>query len=281
MLNSNSEIFTMFGIAIANEYMNRFWAYLKTNSFRNTFFAALGSVFLLVFIAYLSLDYYTRHGSGAPVPALKGMSIDKAISTLSDQGFGYQIDSVYVPDQPPGTIVEQDPDAGTMVKQNRVIYLTMVTRLAPNVTLPDLSDQNYMEAAATLANYGLKIGDTTTRTDIANHILEVRFAGQIIKPGTKLPKGSRLDLVIGNGVGASEVDIPDFTNQDLDAVKFAIKNGGLRVGTITYQGTITDSSNVVVVGQSPAKTDSVSKTSFGTPINLTVSQAKKSDGTAN
>jgi len=261
--------------------MNRFWAYLKTTSFRNTFFAALGSVLLLVFIAYLSLDYYTRHGSGAPVPSLKGLSVDAAISKLTDQGFGYQIDSVYVPDEAPGTIVEQDPDAGTMVKANRVIYLTMVTRLAPNVALPDLSDQNYMEAVATLANYGLKIGDTTTRTDIANHILEVRFAGQVIKPGTKLPKGSKVDLVIGNGAGASEVEIPDLINQELDAAKFIIKGAGLGIGTITYEGTITDSSSVVVTAQNPAKTDSTNKTSLGTRINLTVSQNKKSDAPAN
>jgi len=261
--------------------MNRFWAYLKTTSFRNTFFAALGSVLLLVFIAYLSLDYYTRHGSGAPVPLVKGMSVDKAISTLTDQGFGYQIDSVYVPDQPPGTIVEQDPDAGTMVKANRIIYLTMVTRLAPNVALPDLEDQNYMEAVATLSNYGLKVGDTTTKSDIANHILEVHFAGQIIKAGTKLPKGSKVDLVIGNGAGASEVDIPDLVNQDLDAAKFVIKGAGLGVGTITYEGTITDSSSVVVTAQYPVKTDSTSKTSLGTRINLTVSQAKKTDAPAN
>lgn len=261
--------------------MNRFWAYLKTTSFRNTFFAALGSVLLLVFIAYFSLDYYTRHGSGAPVPALKGMSVDKAISTLTDEGFGYQIDSVYVPDQPPGTIVEQDPDAGTMVKANRIIYLTMVTRLAPPVALPDLSDQNYMEAVATLSNYGLKVGDTSTRSDIANHILEVRFAGQVINPGTKLPKGSKVDLVIGNGAGASEVDIPDLINQDLDAAKFVIKGAGLGIGTITYEGPITDSSSVIVTAQYPAKTDSVSKTSLGTRINLTVSQGKKSDVPAN
>lgn len=261
--------------------MNRFWAYLKTTSFRNTFFAALGSVLLLVFIAYLSLDYYTRHGSGAPVPPLKGLSVDAAISKLTDQGFGYQIDSVYVPDEPPGTIVEQDPDAGTMVKANRIIYLTMVTRLAPPVSLPDLSDENYMEAVATLSNYGLKVGDTSTRSDIANHILEVRFAGQIIRPGTKLPKGSKVDLVIGNGAGASEVDIPDLINQELDAAKFVIKGAGLSVGTITYEGTITDSSSVVVTAQYPAKTDSTSKTSLGSQINLTVSQAKKSDAPTN
>jgi len=264
----------MFGSQYPQPNMNKFWAYLKTTSFRNTFFAAIGSVLLLVFIAYFSLGYYTRHGSGVPVPALKGVAIEKAIQTLNDQGFGYQIDSVYVPDEPPGTVVEQDPDAGTNVKANRIIYLTMVTRLAPPVALPDLEEDNYMEAVAALSNYGLKVGDTTLKSDIADHVLEVHFSGQVIKPGTKLPKGSKVDLVIGNGQGASEVDIPDLINQDLDAAKFAIKGAGLTIGTITWEGTISDSSNVVVTAQSPAKTDSVYKVSLGTRVNLTVTQGK-------
>jgi eukaryotic-like serine/threonine-protein kinase len=257
--------------------MSKFWAYLKTRSFRNTLLGAIGSILLLLLIAYFSLDYYTRHGSGVPVPLVKGLSSERAIQTLSDQGFGYQIDSVYVDDVAPGTIIEQDPDAGTNVKANRIIYLTMVTRLAPPIALPDLSDENYIEAVATLSNFGLKVGDTTSRSDIANHVLEVRFSGQVIKPGTKIPKGSRLDLVIGNGAGASEVDIPDVVNQDLDAAKFAIKGAGLTIGIIQYEGAITDSSNVVVTAQSPAKTDTVTKVSLGTRINLSVTQGKKPD----
>src|SRR3569833_1118799 len=228
----------MFGCKYLYKAMSKFWAYLKTRSFRNTFLAAIGSIFLLLVLAYLSLDYYTRHGSGVPVPMVKGHSADRAIQTLSDKGIGNQIDSDYVHDEKQGTIVEQDPDAGTNVKANRIIYLTMVTRLSPPVALPDLSDENYIEAVATLSNFGLKVGDTTSKPDIANHVLEVRFSGQVIKPGTKIPKGSRLDLVIGNGAGASEVDVPDVVNQDLDAAKFAIKGAGLTIGTIEYQGSI-------------------------------------------
>jgi beta-lactam-binding protein with PASTA domain len=259
--------------------MNKFWDYLKTKAFRNNFFAAIGTVILVVIIAFFSLSYYTRHGEGIPVPSLKGMPVEKAMQVLKDQGFGYQIDSVYVLDEPAGTIIEQDPDAGTNVKVNRIIYLTMVTRLAPDVTMPDLQNQNYMEAVATLANYGLKVGDTTYKADIADHILQASFAGHVIAAGAKIPKGSKLDLVIGNGAGASEVAVPDLLNQDLDAAKFAIKGAGLTVGTITYEGSITDSSNVVVSAQFPAvQKDSVVKTSLGTRINLTVTQGKKADG---
>jgi beta-lactam-binding protein with PASTA domain len=255
--------------------MKKFGAYLKTKSFRNNFLGAIGAVLVLVFIAYFSLDYYTRHGTGVPVPPLKGVPIEKAIQTLTDQGFGYQIDSVYVQDEPPGTVVEQDPDAGTNVKANRIIYLTMVTRLAPNVALPDLEEDNYVEAVAALSNYGIKVGDTTLKSDIADHVLEVHFSGQKIEPGTKIPKGSKVDMVIGNGQGASEVDIPDLINQDLDAAKFAIKGALLTVGNITYEGTISDSTELIVTAQSPAKTDSVYKVSIGTRVNLTVTQGRK------
>ena len=237
---------------------------------------AIITVIVVVLIAFYSLGYYTNHGSGIPVPKLKGQSVDHAMALLKEQGFGYKIDSVYVQDVAPGTIVEQDPDAGTNVKEGRVIYLTMVTLLAPNISLPDLEQSSYREATATLQNYGLKVGDTTYRSDIArDRILEVRFGGQVIKAGTKIPKGSRIDLVLGDGEGASEVEIPELVNLDLDAARFAIKGSGLTIGTITYQGTISDSTNVVVTAQYPMRTDSLSKTSIGTRINITVTQGTK------
>jgi len=258
--------------------MSKFWAYLKTKNFRNNLIMAIASVLAFILIVFFSLSYYTRHGTGIPVPQLKGLPVEKAMEILKDQGFDYKIDSVYVLDQAPGAVVEQDPDPGTNVKENRTIYLTVVTRLAPNVELPDLEPYTYREAVAIISNYGLKVGDTTYKSDIArDRILEVRFAGQPIKTGSKIPKGSKIDLVLGNGEGASEVDIPDLVNQDLDAAKFAIKGAGLKLGMVTKQGTITDTTNLVVVAQTPMKTDSVTKVSIGTPINLIVTQGKKTD----
>ena len=257
--------------------MSKFIAYLKTKSFRNTILFAVGSVIVVVLVAFYSLGYYTRHGSGIPVPKVTGIQIDRALNTLKEQGFGVSIDSVYVLDQAPGTVIEQDPDVGINVKEGRVIYLKIVKNQAPNVALPDIMDAPYISAAATISNYGLKIGDTTYKADIArDHVLEVRFAGQPVQPGTKIPKGSKIDLVLGDGSGASQVDLPDLVNQDLDAARFVLKNGGLALGTITYQGTITDSANLVVVAQSPAvKADSVTKVSNGTHIDVIVTQGKK------
>lgn len=256
--------------------MSKFGSYLKTTSFRNTLIAAICSVIAVVLIAFFSLGFYTNHGSGIPVPKLKGLSILKAIDILKEQGFEYQVDSVYVSDAPPGTVVEQDPDPETNVKENRKIYLTMVTLKAPPVALPDIDQMPYVQAVATLQNAGLKVGDTTYKADIAlNVVLDAKLGGQSLRSGQHIPKGSRIDLILGNGVGASEIEIPDLTNQDLDAVRFVLKNANLGIGTIIYQGPITDSSNVVVISQFPMRTDSASKVSIGTKINLTVAQGKK------
>jgi len=256
--------------------MSKFGAYLKTKDFRKTILLAIGSVIVVAIIAFYSLDFYTRHGSRIPVPKVTGIQINEALNILKQQGFGVSIDSVYVLDQAPGTVVEQDPDVGTEVKENRVIYLKIVKNEAPPVALPDIMDAPYISAVATISNYGLKVGDTTYRSDIArDHVLEVRFAGQPIQAGTKLPKGSRIDLVLGDGAGASEVEIPDLVDQDLDAARFALKGAGLVLGTITYQGAITDSANLVIVAQMPMKTDSITKTPIGTKVNVIVTQGKK------
>jgi len=256
--------------------MSKFTAYLKTKSFRSTIISTILVVIVIVLIAFYSLGYYTRHGSGILVPKVINMPIDRALSVLKDQGFGVSTDSVYVLDQSQGTVIEQDPDAGTNVKEGRMIYLKIVKNQAPNVALPDIIDAPYISAEATLSNYGLKIGDTTFKADIArNHVLEVKFAGQTIQAGTKIPKGSKVDLVLGDGSGASEVEIPDLINQDLDAARFVLKQSGVALGTVTYQGTITDSTNLIIVAQAPAKTDSVTKVANGTRINVTVTQGKK------
>jgi len=252
--------------------MSKFIDYLKTRQFYINLGIAIGTVIVIITLVFLSLGYYTRHGSGIPVPALVGTNIDKATALLDEQGFHYQIDSVYIADKEPGTIIIQDPDAGTNVKENRTIYLTVVKSLAPPVALPDLTQDTYNTAVANIKNYGLKIGDTTYVHDIArDRVLQVKFAGQILTPGSKIPKGSKIDLVLGDGKGASEVEVPDVVGQDFDAAKFVISNSGLIIGTVTY-GVITDSTKMVIQSQVPAKSDSTNKVSIGTRINLTVIQ---------
>jgi beta-lactam-binding protein with PASTA domain len=247
-------------------------AYLKSKSFRNNLIAAICTAIGILLIAFFSLRYYTKHGEGLNVPSLKGLSISQAVSKLEDLGLRYEIDSVYIMDKPPGIVTDQDPDANTFVKDNRTIYLTINTNQAPNVKFPEVEFKSLREAKSILESYGLKLGDTTYKPDVSRDVvLAASFGGQSIKTGEIIPKGSHINFVLGDGRGNEDVDLPNLTGFTIDEAKFSLKGAMLSVGNITYEGTITDSANAVIINQFPLPTDSVNKVKIGTPINLTLS----------
>lgn len=256
--------------------MSKFISYLKTKSFRNNFIAAIVTVVVILLAAFFSLRYYTKHGQGLNVPVLKGLAFTQAVSKLEDLGLRYEVDSVFVMDSPPGIVIDQDPEANTFVKGNRTIYLTVNVAMAPNVKFPDIEFKPLREAQALIENYGLKLGDTTYKSDVSRDVvLQALFGGQPLKAGESLPKGSRIDFVLGDGKGNEEVDIPSLIGLTKDEAVFALKNGAmLTLGTVTYEGEITDSVNAVIIRQDPFLTDSVSKVKIGTPVNITLSNKK-------
>ena len=253
--------------------MSKFFKYLATPEFRKQLIIAIVSVLVLVIVLFVSLRYYTRHGEGKPVPNLKGLSIENAVQLLESEGFRYQVDSVFIMDKKAGLVLEQDPDPNTNVKDDRMIYLTIVSSQTPDVNFPDIENKTLVEAQAMLSNYGLKIGDTTYQADIARDaILGFSFAGQAIRIGQKIPKGSRIDLILGDGFGASEVDLPNLIGLTLSEALFSIKGASLTLGSKTYDGVIRDSANAVIIMQTPSFIpDSLNKISIGTRINLVLS----------
>lgn len=248
--------------------MSKFIEYLRTKTFRKNLLIAIGSIFAFLLFLFYSLGFYTHHGEGMPVPKLKGLPIAKAIQLLEEQGLRYQInDSIYLIDQAAGIIVEQDPDPNTNVKANRTIYL-IVTRDAPNIKFPDIEGRTFLEVRSILNNYQLKVGDTTYRSDVARDvILEAIFGDNSIKKGQQIPKGSRIDLILGDGLGASEVDIPNLLGLNLNEARMALLGSSLMLGNISFEGS-TDSVNSKVVSQFPAISDTLNKVSIGTPIDI-------------
>lgn len=253
--------------------MSKFFEYLKTKTFRkNLIIAGVSIIAFLLFIFY-SLSFYTHHGEGMPVPKLKGLSIGKAVELLEAQGLRYQInDSVYLIDKEPGIVVEQDPDPNTNVKANRTIYL-IITRDAPNIKFPDIMGKTFLEVRSILNNYQLKVGDTSYVSDVARDvIISATFGGNTMNKGQQLPKGSKIDLVLGDGLGASEVDIPNLLGLNLNEAKLSLLGSSLVLGQVTFEGAVRDSISAKIIKQFPAISDTLNKVSIGTQIDVVLGQ---------
>lgn len=247
--------------------MVKFFKYLRTETFRKNLIGALIGLTVFFLLIIFGLNTYTRHNESVAVPDLRGIPVDEAIKKLQADGFEYDLDSIYQVDAKPGLVIEQDPDPETNVKKNRTLYLTIITRVAPEVAFPDLIEKTFVEARAVLNSYGLKLGDTTYIPDIARDVvLDVKFGNERLNAGRPIPKGSTVELVLGDGRGDNEVQVPDLSGLTLEQVKFALQGNSLTLGSVNYMGLVTDTAGATVVSQTPTPTDP--KVSIGTPINI-------------
>lgn len=250
--------------------MSKLLSYLKTDTFRKNLIGALIALVLLFLGVYFGLQWYTKHGVSIEVPQVKGTHIDDAITTLRNADLEYSVDHVYQMDAQPGLVIEQDPDPKSHVKTGRTIYLTIITETPPEVAFPDIIDKTLIEASAILRNQSLKVTDTVYIADIARDVvLDVRFGGQPLKAGRLIPKGSQITLVLGNGQGADDVDVPNLIGLSLSEAQFALSGVGLNLGDVIYSEMATDSLAATVIAQQPDTT--VGFISIGSAVDVTLS----------
>lgn len=228
----------------------------QTRPFRKTFLANLLGVALLCVILYwlffASLGWLTRHGKEKTVPQFEGKNWQEAQALLKSQGFDVDLDSTYNPELPPMVVLQQQPDSGMTVKEGRTIFLVINKVSPPQTPMPNLVNLSFRSAELLLKSNKLVLGDTIYKPDIAvGSVLAQQWQnGQEIKPGTMIPQGTVINLVIGDGLGNKEIPVPDVTGMNyLEAI--AILGVHNLQYTVIFDGPISDTTRAVVSGQMP------------------------------
>lgn len=193
--------------------------------------ALLVTLFLAFFFLYL--PFTTNHGQTITVPDVTRLSVDEMRNILDDRDLRYEVsDCTFVVNAQPLTVIQQYPRPNAKVKEGRKIYVTITKRLAPMVAMPKLVDMIDRSAVLMLRSLGLEEGEKTYRPDVAkNAVLRQLYNGKEITPGTPVPKGARIDLEIGDGLGNTMFAIPDVVGLPLDEAEAAIVGSNLKVGT--------------------------------------------------
>ena len=190
--------------------------------FKNLFFAlVIVVVFLVAFVKFL--DFSTNHGEEITVANLSKMKLEVAEEKLDEEGLEvFLLDTVeFRPEFPPYTIVEQDPIAGSKVKDGRKIYVKLNAGGYAMVTFPDLKNKTFRQAANALRALGLVEGELKYVPDLAKDIvLEVTYNGKPVKAGDKLMKNSKIDFVLGDGKDMfKEEDLDSIPNEEIDTIQ--------------------------------------------------------------
>lgn len=256
--------------------------WLTHRSFWFNLVAAVVMIVLIAILFFTFLGYITKHGKTIQVPQVTGKSLESAKLLLTSAGFNMAVqDSAYVDSLPPLTVLRQTPEANYVVKVNRTVYLTLNKRMPPMTAMPNLINYSFRSAVMTLQSQRLDVGDTLYKPDIAkNAVLSQLFEGKAIKPGTMIPEGSKITLVLGDGVGNTANPVPNLVGLTLLQALDLLSASNLNRGVVITEGTITDTSNAVVFKQIPAVNNEQGEPNHiraGESMDLYISQGNPAD----
>jgi eukaryotic-like serine/threonine-protein kinase len=89
--------------------------------------------------------------------------------------------------------------------------------------VPDVLGKTGRQAKPTLLAMGFTIGKVSTRPHISDQVLELRYNGEKLIPGTEIPKTSVIDLIIGDG---SQNRVQDENEESQETTTETESNGG-------------------------------------------------------
>lgn len=221
--------------------------FLTSKTFIKHFLYAFGIITALLILTFLILKVYTHHGQALSVPDFTGLTLEEVKIKAKKNKMRIEIsDSIFNNNRPKGTVIEQNPLAGFKVKKNRRIFLIINASNPEKVKMPNIVGVSHRQAEAVLKNAGLEIGRLIHVPDIAvNNVLKQKFNGVEIVEGDLVPKGSKIDLVLGMGLSDQKTQIPDLEHYTLENAKNRILRSALNIGAVIYDESIIDKTDSI------------------------------------
>jgi eukaryotic-like serine/threonine-protein kinase len=160
------------------------------------------------------------------VPDVRGFTEEAATRTLRDAGFGVTPEFQVTTDQGKiGEVIEQSPDAGSLLAKGETVTITVGKRPA-QVEVPKLTGLTQDEAVAALEAAHLALGATSTQP---SEEPDGTVVSQDPLPGERVDKNSSVDIVLSQG--PSEVTVPDVVCESLGKAESDLNKAGFQVVT--------------------------------------------------
>jgi beta-lactam-binding protein with PASTA domain len=247
--------------------------FLRSRRFLFNLLGAIGALALIMFIGSLILSNSTQHGETISVPNLSGKKLSDVKEILSSRHLEFKVtDSSFSDKLRPLCVIDQVPKPESKVKEGRTIYLTINAINPPKVKMPDLKDASLKQAQLVLQSTGLRVGKLIYKPDLAqNAVLDQLLNDKSIVPGTLIPKGTHIDLVLGDGLGQTEIQVPNLIGRSLSEAKFYLDGVGLNLGSVIKDNSVKgDSSDAYVYRQIPDPNDAQNMIKPGEPVDVYV-----------
>ncbi len=258
--------------------------YLRSKTFRYTVVAILVFLGIFLLVSFLWLKLYTHHGQELEMPDYTGYQYEDAVRDADKKKFRMSIqDSLHILGKKGGEILKQNPLPGSLVKSNRMIYVTITKRSPDKILssrLPEMYGKSYERKKRELEEHfeiKSRIVDTKYDPGDPGQVLVVKYKGNTIIDArgrdntVQIEKGDYLEFVISAKSGG-EVEIPNLICKTYEEALFLLDNLGLKIGEVLKDGYVDELGTSYITAQSPPADGSMIE--MESAIQLTVSLNK-------
>ncbi len=194
-------------------------------------------------------------------PQLVGLSVDAATAAAEDVGVGVEVIREEDAFEPAGTVLAQDPPAGSFMADDGEVRI-VVSRGPPPVAVPDVTGAAVDDARAQLEGAGFLVEE---QQDFSEDVPVDAVISQTPAANEQVAGGSRVELVVSRGPAPRTV--PGLSGVSFD-------EAASQLGAIGLVATQTDefSDDVeagLVIGTNPAGGESVAR---GAEVTVIVSK---------
>ena len=225
-------------------------------------------ILMVILFNSIIMPWYVKHAIIVKVPNITGLKYNDAQKLLVENGLdAKQGDVRYDESKPVGLVLDQNPPYDQMVKKGRRIYLT-VCGGEQLIEVPRLIGKTTRDAKFGLEQRNLQVGEILHK--FTSEYPEDFVISQVIQPGSKVKKSTKIDLIVSNGQQLGDIIIPDLMGKKLDDVKKLLEEKKLKTGKVTYQPS--DNTPGTVVDQYPRKDKSAKE---NTPIDIFIAKKRK------
>lgn len=215
---------------------------LRTSLSKKILFSILGLVILIIIFDNFIMPWYVSSPE-TTVPNVIGMQVPEAEKLLENGGFEPVVkDTSYGLQVPVGAVFLQKPDAGSVVKEGRSVYL-FVSGGDKIISVPQLKGKSILDAKFALERLGLKLGrvERIPSSQPEDMIFDQQYA-----EGTKLKQGDFVGVTVSAGRGGGNIIVPDLIGKSLTEARKILADSSLIIGKINYQPSSTLLPNTIL-----------------------------------
>ncbi len=195
-------------------------------------FVLLSLILLVVaLVSALTAMRFAIHGRELAVPDLVGKTPQEARRIAELDGFQFEVErQYYSPKVPAGRVLSQLPLAGTQIRRGWQIRVAESLG-AQRVEIPNVIGESERAAEINILRRGLDVG-SIAQVEIAGATGDQVIA-QSPSPSASSISAPKISLLAQMPSPPAAFIMPSFAGQNLAAATSALKDAGLRVGTVT------------------------------------------------